>query len=749
MSYDALKSIERKAVLPKPFLVCGEADTDAAKLPTIGQLRGEGVDANIAAHWAEKGYVIGWFPARLGLVVLDDDREAGTFKGADPLVVLPSLSRSKGAHYVFRASDSVRKLLPRKWRTLDGERQGEVIGRLDEYGVPKVEYACFALPVGGCKPIEALAQALELPRRGNEVPIALIERAHAVGRSGASLERAHDLARAVKYPEAAEEALKCLETAPEGGRNDLLYATSCFLGRLEAGVGLDIDESALVSACEANGIVAQYGLAEVVRQRDRGLEDGRGRPWEGVKDRTVTAEFLNWAVETLSEAAPAPPVKVEAAPDTLYDPDGSTVGGGTWYTFREGKGWDVDREARTVLRRAEASGEAFGSRKAIDDYLAVASIRHSIDGAVPWNRVETHLGLPEGKALSLKTGNIVSQKASFYIRRAVTVEPDFSAPPDLWLTFLKRVLPDPEMRNLLREALAYTLTGFTDAQLSFWCFGPAASGKSTVADTIRAIFGSYAHVFPDNTMVTRFNANPAAKEWRSDLGAGVRFAMVDEVESRDKLNERDFKTLVAGSAVTERRLYKGYTTFAPTAKVWFFGNTIPKMDVHEALTRRILAIPFSERIPEEERDENVKHRLNNDKAEHARILAWIVEKARTMLETRELATDGTYRWFPSSKRRPEVSQAFVRRMMVTNDALQYFLHSRLEVGSRSDFVATEDIRERLLEWADANEHAQPRRYSAQGLSRRIAQEVGDLGGVAARRREPEGQKRGFHSVRWA
>ena len=356
MSYEALKTIEQHAVLPKPFLVCGEANTDDAKLPFIGQLRGEGVDASQANHWMVRGHVIGWYPARLGLVVLDDDKHGGRFKGADPLVILPSLSRSKGAHYVFRASDSVRKLLPRKWRTLDGERQGEVIGRLDEYGVPKLEYACFALPVGGCKPVEALAQAVELPRRGNEVPVALIEQAHAVGRSGASLERAHDLARAAKYQEAADEALDCLFSAPKGGRNDLLYATACFLGRLEAGVGAEIDEAMLVSACEENGIVAEYGLAEVVRQRDRGLEAGRGRPWEGQRERQVTEEFLNWAVETLGEAVKKPAPKVIPAPETLYDPDGAVVGGGTWYVFREGKGWDVDREARNVLRKAEEAG---------------------------------------------------------------------------------------------------------------------------------------------------------------------------------------------------------------------------------------------------------------------------------------------------------------------------------------------------------------------------------------------------------
>ena len=741
MSYEALKSIERKAVLPKPFLVCGEADTDGAKLPFVGQLRGEGVDANVANHWAVRGHVIGWFPARLGLVVLDDDREAGTFKGADPLVVLPSLSRSKGAHYVFRASDSVRKLLPRKWRTLDGERQGEVIGRLDEYGKPKIEYACFAQPVGGCRPVEALAQALELPRRGNEVPIALIERAHAVGRSGASLERAHDLARAVKYTEAAEEALKCLETAPEGGRNDLLYATSCFLGRLEAGVGLQIDESALVSACEANGIVAQYGLAEVVRQRDRGLEDGRGRPWEGVKDRTVTDAFLNWAVETLAEAVPAPPVTIAPAPETLYDPNGSSVGGGTWYVFRPGKGWEVDKEARNVLRKAREAGQAFATRKDVEDYLAVASIDHAIEGSVPWNRVPTHLGLPNGKALSLKTGNVVSQKAVFYINKAVSVEPDFSAPPEAWLAFLERVLPDPAMRELLRDAVAYTLTGSTDAQLSFWCFGPAASGKSTVAETLEAIMGSYAHTFPDNTMVTRGKEPPAMKEWLNDLGDGVRFAMVDEVESRDRLNERAFKTAVTGSSITARRLFKGYETFKPVAKLWFFGNTCPRMDVHEALTRRIVAIPFDEQIPEVERDEEVKLRLTTDPEEHSRILAWAVERARE-----KLASDD--RWFPLAKDRPEASQTFINRMMVTNDAAQYFIRTRLVRGEKADYVTVEDIRERMLAWAKEGEHGQVQRFSAHGLATKIGQEALNRGGKSFRPRTEKGQQRAYRGLKW-
>ena len=458
---------------------------------------------------------------------------------------------------------------------------------------------------------------------------------------------------------------------------------------------------------------------------------------------------------------PVPPrVRVAAEPDVLYDPDGASVGGGTWYAFRAGHGWEVDREARTVLRRAEASGETFASKKDIDDYLAVASIGHARDGAVPWNRVETHLGLPEGRALSLKTGNVVSQKASFFIRRAVTVEPDFSEPPLAWLSFLERVLPDPRLRELLRDAVAYTLTGFTDAEVSFWLFGPEASGKSTVADTLQAVLGGYSHVFPDKTMVTRGKETPASKEWANDLGSGVRFAMVDEVDSRDKLNERGFKTIVTGGSITARRLYKGYETFRPTAKLWMFGNTIPRFDVHGALTRRICAIPFSERIPEDERDESVKQRLVTDRGEHARVLAWAVERTmeklarKAEIDAARAAAGAAYngpifRWVPLPDERPEASRVFLRRVQVTNDPLAYFVGSRIEPGEESDLVHVSTCRARFAEWMETiGENIQ--QWNQHVLNRRMGQAVLNLGGKTAQRRATEGgpRQRVWTGVRW-
>lgn len=771
----ALLGIESLAPMPKPFLVCGKAGTPEAKEPSLGHLGGVGVDAATAAAWAEKGYVIGWYPARCGLVVLDDDTKDDLMQGfafsreTNAMIALGSMS-GKGLHLVFQADGKAEYALPRNWITKDGERGGQAVGRVAPDGTPKKEYVCFAEPQGYKDPAVELHNVMKAYGTNSpirKVPLHMIEKAPAVGREGASLDAAYDLAKSGEYREALDLAVECLSTAPEGGRNDLLFRVSAFAGRLDDHLEGGVDEEAIVEACETNGIVEDYGLDEVLRQRDRGLEAGRERPWEGRTQRTVSDAFLDPNMRIVVEAQnvvistknedkltqmepkPAQP-KVKKAPNIIYIPDGNGIGDGTWYVFRPRKGWMEDREALSIRRHARANDVELDSRREIEDYLATVSEEYAVEGAVPWNRVPTHVGLPDGKALSLKTGKVVSQRAAFYIRRSVSVEPDFDGRPDVWMDFLRRVLPNPEMRNLLRNALAYSLSGLTEAQMSFWCFGPEASGKSTVADTIRAIFGTYAYVFPDNTMVTRYRQTPAEKEWRSDLGSGVRFAVVDEVESRDRLNERDFKVLVAGSSVTERRLYKSYSTFTPTSKIWFFGNTIPRMDVHGSLTRRIVAIPFNVRIPEAERDEDVKLRLMTDKAEHARILGWIVRRAMKLFEAKAKAeAEGTpFRWFPVAAERPRESQAFVSRMMVTNDAVKYFVTHMLATGSDEDSVLVEDIRDKMLAWAREHEHPQPTKYSEQGLNTRIGAEAANMGGTPFRPRVEGVRKRGYKGLRW-
>lgn len=58
-------------------------------------------------------------------------------------------------------------------------------------------------------------------------------------------------------------------------------------------------------------------------------------------------------------------------------------------------------------------------------------------------------------------------------------------------TFLERVVPDIEVRDFLQEAVGYTLTGTVSEHLLFFAHGGGANGKTTLLQTLLALFGEY------------------------------------------------------------------------------------------------------------------------------------------------------------------------------------------------------------------------------------------------------------------
>jgi putative DNA primase/helicase len=133
-----------------------------------------------------------------------------------------------------------------------------------------------------------------------------------------------------------------------------------------------------------------------------------------------------------------------------------------------------------------------------------------------------------------------------------------------------------------------------------------------------------------------------------------------EVEQGRELAEGLVKQLTGGDKITARYLYREFFEFVPQFKLWLAANDRPQVRADDdGMWRRILQLPFTETIPEGERDPTLKQRLRRDPAEQSAILAWAVE--------------GCLEWQRDGLGVPDRVRAYTREYRLENDPVRDFL----------------------------------------------------------------------------
>jgi putative DNA primase/helicase len=193
-------------------------------------------------------------------------------------------------------------------------------------------------------------------------------------------------------------------------------------------------------------------------------------------------------------------------------------------------------------------------------------------------------------------------------------------PHPIWIAFLERVAPDPELRGFLKRFCGYCLTGITTEHKFAFLYGTGANGKSTFMNTISGILGEYATVADVGTFMAA-----AHERHPTDMAKlhGYRLVIAQETEKGRRWDESKIKTMTGGDKITARFMRQDFFDFTPRFKLWVIGNHKPRLgNVDEAMRRRLLLIPFLIQIPPEERDPDLAEKL---KAEWPAILQWMIE----------------------------------------------------------------------------------------------------------------------------
>lgn len=221
----------------------------------------------------------------------------------------------------------------------------------------------------------------------------------------------------------------------------------------------------------------------------------------------------------------------------------------------------------------------------------------------------------DSKLINMRNGtyNLVTQtlqphKKADNITHMLDFDYDASASCHTFRSFLSRIFDGDEATiNFIIDMMGYSLLGEPVEQKAFFFHGGGANGKSTLAELIIGLHGSYGVAAQPTAFVHR-----SSERVRNDLArlAGKRFVCATEINDADRLDESLLKQVTGGDTLSARFLYGEYFNFRPQFVLVFTANNLPQIrGVDDGIWRRVVVIPFEVQIPEDEQDNHLGAKL--------------------------------------------------------------------------------------------------------------------------------------------
>jgi putative DNA primase/helicase len=226
--------------------------------------------------------------------------------------------------------------------------------------------------------------------------------------------------------------------------------------------------------------------------------------------------------------------------------------------------------------------------------------------------------------IDLHTGTLRPHDPADRITKIVNIAYEPTATAPRWEQFLQEIfLDDENLIAYVQRAIGYSLTGSTQEQVFFLCYGAGANGKSTLLGVIARILGDYAQPLKADALLTSPYRNGSSATPEIATLVGSRFVSAQE-PGGGAFDAARIKELTGGDAMQVRELHQAPFTFIPDFKLWLSTNELPDVkDTTTGIWRRIRQIPFNARF-EKNGDPDLSAKLL---AEAEGILAWMVAGA--------------------------------------------------------------------------------------------------------------------------
>lgn len=190
--------------------------------------------------------------------------------------------------------------------------------------------------------------------------------------------------------------------------------------------------------------------------------------------------------------------------------------------------------------------------------------------------------------------------------------------------------------------LAYSFIPANPQRKFFIIIGPTASGKSTLASVMRAVFGNLGCHLQSYSIMRQSRYD---HELRPDLEATIDKLWVDISETDEKqiIDAVTIKSYTGNDPLTYRKPHSDLRIAkVMNAKIWVVTNTFPKIVNYRdvALQDRLVVFDWYNSVPAENRDSNLVAKLTT--AENRdRIATYFADRAARLYSQKTLPLDNT------------------------------------------------------------------------------------------------------------
>jgi putative DNA primase/helicase len=227
--------------------------------------------------------------------------------------------------------------------------------------------------------------------------------------------------------------------------------------------------------------------------------------------------------------------------------------------------------------------------------------------------------------LDLETGELKPHSPDDLFTYCLPVDYNPDTTPERWLEFLTNIGLSASIVDYLQLALGYSLTGHTRDEVMFYVYGKTRSGKGTVTEVIRKIFGKLG----EGVDMTSFTASRNVDTQRFDLAPlkGKRYLTASETDRKGSLNAAVIKSITGGDEIRCAFKRRDHFSYRPEFKIWLTSNFPVNLDVtDDAAWYRVRVIHFPLTFAGKE-NKLLKDELKK-KAQLEAVFAWMVQGAQ-------------------------------------------------------------------------------------------------------------------------
>lgn len=266
-------------------------------------------------------------------------------------------------------------------------------------------------------------------------------------------------------------------------------------------------------------------------------------------------------------------------------------------------------------------------------------------------------------------------------------------------SFIKKVLPDPEVRDYFLKHLATNLFGGNPAQKFHIMTGNGSNGKSMISNLASTSLGDYACTVPI-TLFTQKRGSASAANPETIRLKGRRMVTMQEPDEAVALNTGLMKLVSSGEKMYARDLFKSGVEFEVQAKFHLACNDKPKINTTDGGTwRRLVVINFTSKFvprPSERNefplDESIQHKVVSNQWATP-FLNYLVHILKEGNGLRKLDAPGKVLEYTSEYRNE-------------NDGIAKFIADKLIPVKEGDMICPVDkttLKRTFKQWKDDND----------------------------------------------